>query len=358
MATPTPFNAPRGSFAPRFSPQGLLQRSQIQAAADADVARRAIQSLAKSSNPLLGALGKVGRFAGPLGEAAAIIPVAQSVFNPKDNIITATQNLVTSVQNQFKPPGERSLYVGSDPFVQRRNAEIEAAKRPSGFTTYGTVIQPGVGEFDIATGRPTTTPSTAPLVIPPPDTTRFAADTTRFAASERNYEAEKERARQLAEQDQLAKKYQVADLTKAYNTAKTPEEKEKLGLQIWATTNPQLAQKLKPGQLGYTEAVSAFQSSSPLGTFTKSAGDMAFANKISFPSEPVAGAFNLQTPISGIELPENLKQVGVAETFAGMSPQTTQAMQSVFTEPLKFFKPDLTQTQQALLKQAFEKGLK
>ena len=77
------------------------------------------------------------------------------------------------------------------------------------------------------------------------------------AAADRAYEAEKRRALQLAEQDQLAKKYQVADLTKAYNAAATPEEKERIGLQIWATTNPQLTQAVKPGQVGYEQAQAA-----------------------------------------------------------------------------------------------------
>lgn len=178
------------------------------------------------------------------------------------------------------------------------------------------------------------------------------------SAPDRTYEVEKQRVAQLAAQDQLTKKYQVADLTKAYNAAKTPEEKEKLGLQIWATTNPQLAQKLKPGQLGYTEATSAFMSSSPLGSYVKSVGDMQFADKVSFPGEPVAGAFNLETPISGITLPENLKQIGVAEKFGSFEPGIAEAIQMGYSNPLQLFKPNLTQTQQALLRQAFEKGLK
>lgn len=78
-------------------------------------------------------------------------------------------------------------------------------------------------------------------------------------AADRAYEAEKRRALQLAEQDQLSKKYQVADLTKAYNAAATPEEKERIGLQIWATTNPQLTQAVKPGQVGYEQAQAAIK---------------------------------------------------------------------------------------------------
>jgi hypothetical protein len=70
---------------------------------------------------------------------------------------------------------------------------------------------------------------------------------------ERAYQQEKARVTQMTEQDPMFKKYKVAELTKAYNTA-SPEEKNKIGLQIWATTNPELAAKLKPGQTGYQEA--------------------------------------------------------------------------------------------------------
>ena len=55
----------------------------------------------------------------------------------------------------------------------------------------------------------------------------------------------------------LFQKYQVADLTKQYNTAANPAEKQRIGLEIWAQTNPLLAAKLKSGQVGYTESRSA-----------------------------------------------------------------------------------------------------
>jgi hypothetical protein len=61
--------------------------------------------------------------------------------------------------------------------------------------------------------------------------------------AERAYQQEKARVTQMTEQDPMFKKYQVAELTKAYNTA-SPEEKNKIGLQIWATTNPSLATKV------------------------------------------------------------------------------------------------------------------
>jgi len=181
---------------------------------------------------------------------------------------------------------------------------------------------------------------------------------TRTIVEERNYQAEKARAAQLAEQDQLAKKYRVADLTKAYNAAKG-EEKEKLGLEIWATTNPQLAAKLKPGQLGYTETVSTFQSQSPLGAFAKAAGDMQFANKLGeatfAPGASAVNAFEVTTPLTGVSFTPP-SQVGISEAFnaATAFPGGIEA----FTDPLKFLKPDLTQTQQALLKQAFNQALK
>lgn len=173
-------------------------------------------------------------------------------------------------------------------------------------------------------------------------------------AADRAYEQEKSRVAQLAAQDELAKKYNVADLTKAYNTASTPEEKQKIGLQIWATTNPQLAQKLKPGQLGYQETQAVAASQSPLGGAMQAVGDMQYTDKISFGAVPATDfGIGLQTPLTGFQVP-SIPQVGVAETFKGTTPGGIS-----FTEAAELFKPEaLSQTQQALLKQAVEKGLK
>lgn len=186
---------------------------------------------------------------------------------------------------------------------------------------------------------------------------QVAAPMFSSGAAERNYEAEKRRAAQLAMQDQLSKKYQVADLTKAYNTA-SPEEKEKIGLQIWATTNPQLAQKLRPGQTGYSEAVSAVQSQGPMGAITKAVGDMEYADRAfgAAPTTPVPAFGTLQTPISGINLPP-ADQLGVKENLFASAPPGVPS--TVFTDPLKSFSPEaLSQTQLALLRQAFNKKLK
>ena len=171
---------------------------------------------------------------------------------------------------------------------------------------------------------------------------------------DRAYEQEKSRVAQLAAQDELAKKYNVADLTKAYNTASTPEEKEKIGLQIWATSNPQLAAKLKPGQLGYKETQAVAASQSPLGGAMQAAGNMQFSDKISFGGVPATSfGVDLQTPLTGYTVP-NVPQVGITESFKGTTPGGIS-----FTEAAELFKGQLPgQADAAVLKKIFEQGLK
>ena len=174
----------------------------------------------------------------------------------------------------------------------------------------------------------------------------------------RNYENQKRLAAQLAAQDQLTKKYRVADLTKAYNAAKG-EEKEKIGLEIWATTNPQLAAKLRPGQLGYNETVNAFQSQGPMGAVAKAIGNMQYANKLGettfSPGAPAINAFEVATPLTGVSFTPP-PQAGVSEVFnaATAFPGATEA----FTDPLKFLSSSTTQADQAIIKRLFERGLK
>ena len=174
------------------------------------------------------------------------------------------------------------------------------------------------------------------------------------SVADRAYQQEKSRVAQLAAQDELAKKYNVADLTKAYNTASTPEEKEKIGLQIWATTNPQLAQKLKPGQLGYQETQAVAASQSPLGEAMKAVGNMQYTDKISFGAVPATDfGIGLHTPLSGMQVPSS-PQVGVAEAFK----ETTPGGMS-FSEAAEIFKGQLPgQADAAILKKLFEQGLK
>ena len=229
--------------------------------------------------------------------------------------------------------GSGPINVGGQTFYPAQSGQDLVYKRAPGLVggQYGSLFSSASGEN-----------------LPPP----------RRDIENRDYENKKRLAAQLAAQDQLTKKYRVADLTKAYNTAKG-EEKERIGLEIWATTNPQLAAKLRPGQLGYSEAVSAFQSQSPLGAFAKAAGDLQYANKLGestfTPGSAPANAFEVTTPLTGVSFTPP-SQVGISEAFntATAFPGSIEA----FTDPLKFLKPDLTQTQQALLKQAFNQALK
>jgi hypothetical protein len=216
-------------------------------------------------------------------------------------------------------------------------------------------------EYDYKTGRALNPPTN--VFIPVHQDDRIDPSYQQVLA-ERSYKEYLSRAKQLAEQDQLAKKYQVAELTKAYNTA-SPEEKSKIGLQIWATTNPELAQRLKPGQTGYSEAVTAFQSQSPLGAIAKAAGDVQYAdlgNKaFTSPTGPggVPLGFSpgqLQTPLTGIEIPSTDK-IGVSEFFSNTTP--APGAMEVFTDPLSMLSPErLDNAKRALLIQAYNKKLK
>jgi hypothetical protein len=304
MATQRPFKAPT-TFTPRFTGEGMLERSRAQTTRDAQAAAARIKGTAQTP--------------GGINPLAAI----GSLFNP----LSVPGSILALTQLEGSSPPQDT--------PQRRQAMANYAVKTNMWGKYGAEKEP----FKV--------PS---MEEPEPDTTALSSAST---PSERAYLEEKRRATQLAEQDQLSKKYKVADLTKAYNTAATPEEKEKIGLQIWATTNPRLAERLKPGQLGYTEAQTAIQAQSPLGAFTQATGDMQYAEKMNFglASPTGAPAFNLKTPLSGVPVPP-VDQVGISEAFTKGAVLVTDAFKA------GAFKPDLSQTQLALLKQAFERGLK
>jgi len=316
--------------------------------------------------PITSAATGTSRLLGPVATLADIYYQGSKVFNPKDNIITSIQDLSTSIGNQFAKPGQEGRYVGSNPIAVRANRELDfrnrsyygpayASAEALGLGTPGPSLRdygPGYKERELAAG------AAAEQFRP------GAGFPGQQGAADRSYKEDLSRAKQLAEQDQLAKKYQVAELTKAYNTA-SPEEKSKIGLQIWATTNPELAQRLKPGQTGYSEAVTAFQSQSPLGAIAKAAGDVQYAdlgNKaFTSPTGPggVPLGFSpgqLQTPLTGIEIPSTDK-IGVSEFFSNTTP-APGAMEA-FTDPLSILSPEkLDNAKRALLIQAFNKSLK
>ena len=299
--------------------------------------------------PLTGAaLFNQGRSGSALNQGLQSIPSTRKT--------DAGRALGNVLGNEMRYMGSQ-LQRGSLPYLgnEMRYATNELSQRRN---PYGRPLNAiDTGKYGPTDWNPSANPLSVPSapVLPPPTD----------GAAQRNYEAEKSRATQLATQDQLSKKYQVADLTKAYNTAATPEEKEKIGLQIWATTNPELAQKLKPGQTGYSEAISAFQSQSPLGAITKAAGGMQYADlsqkPITTPVGPGGVPFGfspaqLQTPLTGIEIPPTDK-IGVKEFFSDTKP-APGAMEA-FTDQMRLFSPEkLDETKRALLIQAFNKGLK
>jgi hypothetical protein len=306
--------------------QGKIDRAKAQQAVLNELRKGNVITGAQPANPVIGGLQALFGGAGK----GAIPPLGAARLKGEEVLIN---------RGGWDPrrAGSGPINVGGQTFYPAQSGQDLVYKRAPGLVggQYGSLFSSASGEN-----------------LPPPE------GGGKKDIENRDYENKKRLAAQLAAQDQLTKKYRVADLTKAYNTAKG-EEKERLGLEIWATTNPQLAAKLKPGQLGYSEAVSTFQSQSPLGAFAKAAGDMQFANKLGeatfAPGASAVNAFEVTTPLTGVSFTPP-SQVGISEAFnaATAFPEGIEA----FTDPLKFLKPDLTQTQQALLKQAFNQALK
>jgi hypothetical protein len=192
----------------------------------------------------------------------------------------------------------------------------------------------------------TLTPPDAPI-LPPPQ--RGAAD--------RAYQQEKDRVTEMTEQDPLFKKYQVAELTKAYNTA-SPEEKNKIGLQIWAATNPTLVKKVPAGQVGYQTSASMF-------------GSQAFGTDVPGVTETSYSQIGQQGGVpGGVQFPgaEQATKMPVFSMGAdaqqlGVTPPGTTPFPMIGKNVFKrgFEVPsseDLSQTQLALLKRAFESRIK
>ena len=186
------------------------------------------------------------------------------------------------------------------------------------------------------------------------------AQTDTTPAGKREYEAEKSRVAQLTEQDPLFKKYQVAELSKQYNAAKG-DEREKIGMQIWAQTNPQLAAKLPPGATGYSDVATAFQKLSPVGNI---AGGMAPGNF----TMPAVDASTMPTveQAFGANAPQvNIPGMDTSALTTAVTPGTfSQALPQNITDylinPVKAYAPTekIDQTQLALLKQAYNQRIK
>lgn len=175
--------------------------------------------------------------------------------------------------------------------------------------------------------------------------------------ADRAYQQEKARVTQMTEQDPMFKKYQVAELTKAYNTA-SPEEKNKIGLQIWAATNPTLAKKVPAGQVGYQTSASMF-------------GSQAFGTDVPGTTETIYSQVGQQEGVpGGVQFPGS-EQASKMPSFSmgadaqqlGVTPPGTTPFPMIGENVFKrgFEVPsseDLSQTQLALLKRAFESRIK
>jgi hypothetical protein len=178
--------------------------------------------------------------------------------------------------------------------------------------------------------------------------------------AERAYAAEKERAQQLTAQDPLFKKYQIADLTKQYNTA-TGDDRERIGLQIWAQTNPRLAAKLRPGQIGYAEMQAAPGYNTGLGTTTSSFGQ--YTQGVTTPNVDIdSNTFTKRLPSDllssvGITTPSSLEGMpfapgkGLEQLLPNVNAYNTQI-------DFNAFRPNLEEKQRQLLIQAYNRGLK
>jgi hypothetical protein len=212
-------------------------------------------------------------------------------------------------------------------------------------------------EYDFKTGKAINPPPSIfqPAVNTPP---AFAAAETAFRnAEERAYQQERSSVAQQTAQDPLVKKYQVAELTKAYNAA-SPEDKERIGLQIWATTNPTLAKQVRPGQVGY-QTSAAMSGSQVFGkdipgvtqaTYQQASEQVGAPGGVQYPGSAQSGSMN------AFGMGANAQQLGIS--IPGQTPPSMIG-ENVFKQGFDVpSSENLTQTQLALLKRAFEGRLK
>jgi len=258
-----------------------------------------------------------------------------------------------------------SSFIPNTPGAQAQQVSSSTLPPDAGGRAYGTqatlngkpVVWAGK---DYGWQSPKTGSATMNALNSPGAQSRFiqdAAPASPGSPADRAYAAEKERARQLTEQDPLFKKYQVAELSKQYNAA-TGDEREKIGMQIWAQTNPQLAAKMKPGQTGYSDVATAFQNLSPI---TGIAGKMP-ASSFAMPAasampgiEQTYGANAPQVAIAGFD-PAAANAVAPGAINTQLSASVTDYLTNPVKANAKF--ANLNQTQLGLLRQAFNQRIK
>jgi len=193
-----------------------------------------------------------------------------------------------------------------------------------------------------------------------PDQLASSVEEIASTPAERAYQQEKARVTQMTEQDPMFKKYQVAELSKQYNAAKG-DEREKIGMQIWAQTNPELAAKLRPGATGYSDVATAFQKLSPVGNL---AGSIAPSN-FTMPAvdsntiPTVEQAFGTNAPQFNIPGMDTSAMTTAVAPGAFNQPLSTD-ITKYLTDPVKAYAPTekVDQTKLALLRQAYNQRFK
>ena len=180
-------------------------------------------------------------------------------------------------------------------------------------------------------------------------------------AADRAYQAHVSSMAQQTAQNPLFQKYQVADLTKQYNTAASPAEKQRIGLEIWAQTNPLLAAKLKSGQTGYAEAQAAPGLSnaggSPLGALPMPTTHFDATSAVSTPMT-MDYQQTFGTPIPGVGMVSTTPQV--FNPGAVQQPLSEGMIKASYGQQL-FSSPDFAKVAKdsAFLRQAYmQQGLK
>jgi hypothetical protein len=265
-------------------------------------------------------LGQVGKSLNPLNPVNLGVGIATNVLLPESMRGTANIGLLTPGPIPFKVLSA-GLY---DTFLNPENAGVGLAtgtlrdndpmrwgygqQLAKNLKKQSNQLQISNNPLNTLTGSATMDALNAPGVQD-----RFIQDKRPVppggGPQERARQAEIASVAQQTAQNPLFKKYQIAELTKQYNTAKNPAEKERIGLQIWAQTNPDLAGKLKSGQVGYTESrtVPGIANTTPL-----SIGGLPM---------PSTG-FNLSAAMSNLGTPEQVYGTPVAGFNAAAAPMS------------------------------------
>jgi hypothetical protein len=209
----------------------------------------------------------------------------------------------------------------------------------------------GYQGYDKLPARPAGMNTAQPTVAVQTDTT---------PAGEREYQAEKSRVAQLTEQDPLFKKYQIAELSKQYNAAKG-DEREKIGMQIWAQTNPDLARNLKPGATGYSDVATAFQNLSPLkGVMPQYSAQTSFtAPAVDASTMPGGIGQAFTTPLNIPGLDTSALQSSVAS--GAFNQPLPKNITDYLTNPVQAYAPSadtIDEKQRQLIAQAYNQRIK